>query len=215
MAAITVPDYAKGATLEDVWAALRDVAERQKETDRQMQETDRRQKETDRQMQETDRRLKKTERLVAKNSKQMGGLHNSLGDLAEHFFAPGAARRFNEIGFHFTEVSPGGRIFRDEQTGKIKTEVDILLENGETIMAVEVKAKLGKDDIEHHARRLEIMRKIYGKKGDKRKLYGAVALAVCREPDRGEVLGAGFYLLEQSGDTVKLEVPEGFVAREW
>ena len=158
---------------------------------------------------------KEVERMIKESNKQVGGLGNSLGDLAEHLFAPGAARRFNELGFHFAVSSPGGRIFHDEQTGKAIVEVDILLENGETIMAVEVKAKLGRGDIGDQAKRMKKLREIYSQKGDKRKLYGAVALAVCRATDRQMAHKAGFYLLEQSGDTVKLEVSEGFVPKEW
>jgi len=33
--------------------------------------------------------------------------------------------------------------------------------------------------------------------------------------ERQAVSEAGFYVLVQSGDTMKLELPEGFVPREW
>jgi predicted transcriptional regulator len=55
------PQDANPPSFESVWAALKEVAERQKETDRQMQESaarfDRQMQETDRQMQETDRQM--------------------------------------------------------------------------------------------------------------------------------------------------------------
>jgi hypothetical protein len=52
----------RGLTFEDVWAALMELRESSKETDRRMKETDRRMKETERILkesgQETDRRIK-------------------------------------------------------------------------------------------------------------------------------------------------------------
>jgi ribosomal protein L9 len=207
MAEIAIPDYAKGATMEDVWAMFREAGEKQKEDRESMKELRESQK-------ETERLLKETQRIVARNSRQMGGLHNSIGELVEHLVTPGTVKRFNEIGFHFTDVSPGGRKFFDEQ-GKVRTQVDILLENGESIMAVEVKTKWHKKDIGHHLRRLEILREIKDKAGDKRKIYGAIALAMGSEVEKEAVLEAGLYLLEQSGDTIQLNLPDGFVPREW
>jgi hypothetical protein len=32
---------------------------------------------------------------------------------------------------------------------------------------------------------------------------------------KSAVLKAGFYVIEQTGDTVKIDVPEGFKPREW
>ena len=237
MATITVPDYVIDATPASVWAVLREITEKQKEDkekfdqqmkeshekfDQQMQESrekfdqqlQKSREDADRQMQEIRESHKETERIVARNSRQMGGLHNSLGKLVEHLVVPGTVKRFNEIGFHFTGVSPGGYKFYDEQ-GKVKTQVDILLENGESIVAVEVKTKWHKKDIERHLRRLEILREIKDKAGDKRKIYGAIALAMGGEIEKEAVLGAGLYLLEQSGDTMRLNLPNDFQPREW
>jgi hypothetical protein len=222
MATITVPDYVIGATPASVWAVLQEITEKQEKFDQQMkasqekfdQQMKESQEKAERQMQEIRESHKETERIVARNSRQMGGLHNSLGDLVEHLVVPGTAKRFNEIGFHFTDVSPGGRKFFDEQ-GKVKTQVDILLENGESVMAVEVKTKWHKKDIERHLRRLEILREIKDKAGDKRKIYGAIALAMGGELEKEAVLEAGLYLLEQSGDTMQINLPDGFVPREW
>ena len=75
----TLPDYPKGITFEQVWAALL-------KTDRQMKETDRRLKETEQIVQETSR-------LVKETSQQMGGLNNSFGELAQHLVATNAGIR--------------------------------------------------------------------------------------------------------------------------
>jgi hypothetical protein len=47
--------------------------------------------------QETKQQMQETDRIVKQLGSQMGGLHNSFGELAEHLVAPGIAQRFKEI----------------------------------------------------------------------------------------------------------------------
>lgn len=44
-------------------------------------------------------------------------------------------------------------------------------------------------------------------------IYGAIAGAVFGGEEKQAVLEAGFYALEQSGDTMKMDIPGGFVPR--
>ncbi|MCL2763474.1 MAG: hypothetical protein FWD36_09795 [Treponema sp.] len=187
------PPTGEGLTFEKVWAMFQEIAERQQETDRQM-------KENRNQMKETDRKI--------------GELSNRFGELAEHLVAPGIADRFNELGHHFYGVAPGGYEIRDDQK-KVIAQIDILLENGDCIMAVEVKAKPRKQDIDHHIKRLEILRKYRNKKYDNRTIYGAIAGAIFGGEEKEAAIAAGFYVLEQTGDTMKMDIPDNFVPREW
>ena len=188
-----IPDYPQGLTFEKVWAMFQ---------------------ETDRLIKETARGLEEANKLITKNGEQIGGLHNSFGEIAEHLVAPGIAERFNERGFHFDAISPGGiKIFDDKKN--IKAEVDLLLGNGEAIIAIEVKARVVYKDIEHHLERLEILKEYCLKQNDTRKIYGAIAAAIFWPTEKKAALKAGLYVLEQSGDTMKLELPDGFVPREW
>ena len=200
MATTMAPDYPKGVTLEDVWAALRDVAERQKETDRLFKESAERQKKIDRQMKKTDERI--------------GFLSNRFGELAEHLVAPSIHTRFNELGYFFEEMATKGCIIRGDD-GKTKAEIDLLLENGDTVMAVEVKAKPAVKDVEHHIKRLEILRDYRRKKKDTRKIQGAITGAIFGTTEKKATIEAGLYVIEQSGDTMKIDIPDGFVPRNW
>jgi hypothetical protein len=189
------------------------IDEQLAETKRFMAETDRQMAETNRQMAETDRQIAKTDRQIARTGRQMGGLHRSFGELAEHLVAPGIAKRFNQLGYHFDAIAPRGyKILENE---KVKAEIDILLENGETVIAVEVKAKPAVQDIEHHIKRLEILRNHRCRINDQRKILGAIAGAVYEDEVKEAVREAGFFVIEQSGDTMKIDMPEGFVPREW
>ncbi|MDR0457082.1 MAG: hypothetical protein LBH20_10420 [Treponema sp.] len=197
------PPTGEGLTFEKVWAMWQ-------ETDRKWQETDQRFQKS---REEADQRFKEMERVVKKVSRQMGGLHNRFGELAEHLVAPGIVTRFNELGFHFDSIAGGLKIL-DEQ-GKIRAEIDLLLENGEYLVAVEIKSRPKESDIEHHIRRLEIVREYREKKHDVRKILGAIAGAVFGSVEKKAAIEAGFYVLEQSGDTMKMDIPAGFVPRKW
>jgi hypothetical protein len=214
-----IPDYPRSATFEEFWASIMEdrenIREWKKESAREFRELRESLKETDRIVKETAEEMKKTERQMKKTDKRMGDLHNRFGELAEHLVAPGIAKRFNEIGYHFRSMATKGCKIMGAD-GKTKAEVDILLENGDTIMAVEVKTKPVVKDIEHHERRLEILRDHRRTMNEKpKKIQGAIAGAIFGTEEKKAVLEAGLFVLEQSGDTMKLEIPEGFVPREW
>lgn len=209
------PPTGEGLTFEKVWVMFQEIAERQKETERQMKEDyERRQQEEAERRKEAYERQKKLDEKFDSLNQQMGGLHNSFGELAEHLVAPGIADKFNELGCHFDGIASGGYKIRDDKK-KVIAEVDILLENGDCLMAVEVKSKPKPKDIEHHERRLKILREHRNKKNDTRKIYGAVACAIWTAAEKQATIDAGFYVLEQTGDTMQMAIPDGFVPREW
>jgi hypothetical protein len=152
--------------------------------------------------------------MVAKAKKPDFSKILTFGESAEHPVVPGIAKRFNELGYLFDSVTPGGHKILDEK-GKTKTQIDILLENGGCIIAVEVKARPALGDMEHHVRRLEILRENRRKRRDERKIRGAIAGAVFGEAEKKATLEAGLYVVEQSGDTMKIDVPNDFIPREW
>jgi len=211
---------------------MKETDRRQKETDRQMKETDRlmqenaqRQKETDRQMEETDRRLKETEqslkqsleetsKMVKETSRQMGLLNNRFGELAEHLVAPGMMKKFNKLGFHFSRTSQNIKI-QEVGSPYPLAEIDVLLENGDIVIVVEIKAKPDLNDIHEHIERIEKLRGYADRRQDKRKYRGAIAAAILNENIRREILNNGFYVIVQSGDTLKIDIPQKFVPRDW
>jgi hypothetical protein len=190
---------------------------REKESEQRRKESEQRRKESEQRRKESEQRRKENDRLMKDLTLQMGGLHRSFGELAEHLVAPGIVSRFNELGYHFDSVAPQGiEIYEDESQKKILTEVDLLLENGECLMAVEVKSKPAEKDIAHHIRRLEILRNWREKRREKpKRILGAIAGAVFPASLKEAVIEAGLYVIVQTGDTMKISVPEGFKPREW
>jgi hypothetical protein len=93
--------------------------------------------------------------------------------------------------------------------------VDVWLENGDFVMAVEVKSRPRKRDVEDHVKRMKILRAYLDERNDTRKLLGAIAGAIVTQELRDAAIEQGFYVIEQSGDTVKIESPAGFEPRIW
>ena len=199
MAETTIPDYQenisgldqvrnipRGLTFDDFWAGMVELRESQKETDRQMKETDR----------------------------KISKLGSRFGELIEHMIAPNIMNKFNELGFNFTKCALNV-VVKETGNKNALAEVDIMLENGDIVIAVEVKSRPHMDDVNDHIQRMEKLRKAADLRQDKRRYQGAVAGAVMDDALRNYILSQGFYLIEQTGDTVQINIPEGFCPREW
>ena len=191
------------ALMDEVSAKLREVAESQKETDRQMKELSR----------ETDRKLKEAAEQMKETNRRFGDLTNRFGELAEHLVAPGIKEKFNVLNFNFTDTSENAQIGGTSRNRA--AEVDILLESLDTVMAVEVKSKPTEEDVAKHIDRMDVLRRRADDRKDTRTYMGAIAGAIMSQGVRECIVQNGFYAIEQSGDTMKIDVPPGFVAREW
>ncbi|MDR1177988.1 MAG: hypothetical protein LBK64_04100 [Spirochaetaceae bacterium] len=184
-----IREPARGLTFEDVWAMF--------------QETDRKMRETDRKIQE----------MTARTDKQIGELGNRFGELAEHLVRPNVLEKFRTLGYTFSRAGSDVEFF--DRAGKALTEADIWLENGEFVMVVEIKSRLRRRDVEEHVRRMGILRTYLDERNDRRKLLGAVAAVVVTGDMREYVPEKGFYLIEPSGDTVRITAPENFTPKVW
>jgi len=180
-------------TFEEFRASMRDLREEMKETDRQMKETD--------------RRLKETDRIVSK-------LGNRFGELVEHMVIPDIINKFNERGYHFTRIS-NDLVIKRPGSACADAEVDILLENDDVVIAVEVKSKPDSKDVNEHVNRIEFLRKDADRRNDSRKYQGAIAAAIMVDSVRNYVQKTGFYTIEQSGETLRITVPDDFIPRNW
>ncbi|MDR0708881.1 MAG: hypothetical protein LBF77_02310 [Spirochaetaceae bacterium] len=205
-------------TFEEAWAMIqetgRQLKEMSAETDRQIKEmsaeTDRQLKEmgaeTDRRMAETDQRMKETDRKI-------GRLGSRLGDVIEHIMSPKLHEKFEKLGFSFNHSSRNHEL-KDRNKNRL-AEVDILLENGEQVMAVEVKTHLTTEDVRDHIKRMETLRRVADEHNDTRKYLGAVAGAVVDQEVLAYALKNGFYVITPSGETVDIEAPDSRSLRIW
>jgi hypothetical protein len=193
----------------------KEAEKRQKEADERRKEADERRKELENIVSEANRTLNEANRTFNETSRnlniQMGELGNRFGELAEHLVAPGIETRLNELGYNFDGVTTNFKVKKD---GRVLTEVDLLLENAETIAIVEVKSKPDRKDIERHLERMAIVRSFFDShRHDSKDLIGAVAGAIFSDNVKKFTIETGFYAITQSGDTLKIDVPKGFKPR--
>ncbi|MDR2618286.1 MAG: hypothetical protein LBC62_05385, partial [Treponema sp.] len=197
---------------------FRETDKRFKETDKKFKEAAEQHQETSRVVKEVSEEIREMGRLFNKNKEEldrkMGDLGNRFGELAEHLVAPSINEKFNALGFHFDAIAPGG--LRIDGPGRqTLAEIDILLQNTESMVAVEVKSKLLERHIDDHIKRIEVIRGWADRLHDRRKIYGAVAGAIVSPGVRQYALNAGLYVIVQTGDTVKIDIPGDFNPRQW
>lgn len=201
----------------------RQMKEAQKETERQMKETDHQmkeaQKETDRQMKETDRKMKETDRQMKETDRQIkdynrrfGDFTRRFGEVVEYMIAPGLCKKFNELGYNFLEYCSGSEIV--DPKNDICLEIDIKLQNTDKVMLVEVKTKLTTEDVKEHVMRMEKMREYANLHNDNRTFYGAVAGVVMTDYVKSYALKLGFFVIEPSGDSMRIISPQND-PKEW
>jgi len=198
----TLPAYPKGLDFEQVWAALMENREQQKETDRQIKESQK----------EIAERQKETDRQIREINKQVGGYNRRFGEIVEHMVAPNLREKFKEFGLNFPKATANSDV--SDSIYNISLEIDIMLENGEKAMLVEVKTKLTTEHVKEHMRRLEKMRAYSDLHGDKRIFLGAVAGVVMTDNAKEYALKQGFYVIEPSGETFNITPPDG-KPKEW
>jgi hypothetical protein len=179
---------AEGLTFEKVWVIIQEIS----------READRRQEETSRQVKEL--------------SKNIGGINNSFGRWAEETVSAQLWKKFDEFGYTFTRGGPQ-KYWEGDLT---VCQVDMLLENGEYAMAVEIKSALTREDVDEHLERIGKVREQMDKRGDRRKLVGAVAGMVIAENSGVYAQKKGLYVVLPSGDSVTVaKLPKNFKPREW
>ncbi|MDR0220747.1 MAG: hypothetical protein LBI54_05000 [Lachnospiraceae bacterium] len=189
-------EAAKELTFEKVWAALMESKARMEEINIQ-----------------TNDEIKKTAKLVAELSKNMGGLQNSVSQFIETMLSADLCAKFNELGYEFTRLTYHNKY---KENGKPLAEVDAILENGDCILLSEVKTKLATDDVDEHLERIETIRGYMDKRGDTRKIIGAVAGGVVSDDVVNYAQKRGLFVIVQSGDSAAIaDMPKGFAARVW
>jgi transposase len=204
----------EGLTFEKVWAALMENREQIKATNEQIRVNGEQMKAANEQFKEQIKeQIQATEKQMRATDKRIGELTNRFGDMVEYMVLPNLVTKFEELGFTFTKAN---RTEIKDKEHNIFLEADALLENGDKVMAVEIKTKPSIDDINDHIERMEKLRGYADLHRDQRVYLGAVAGVVFSDSEKHYALKRGFYVIEPSGDTFNITEPKGnYHPREW
>ncbi|MDR2694374.1 MAG: hypothetical protein LBB74_09215 [Chitinispirillales bacterium] len=161
-----------------------------------------------------DKTTKDLSESVDKLNSNVGGINNSLGKVTELVLLPGLMETLNtQFGYQFDNISPN-KIFT--AGGKQYAEVDLFLENGEAVMAVEVKTWAIRDDVSKHVNRMGRLREHETKAGLTGKTIYAAIAGITFDDDARELARAlGMYLVEldHSNALITIVSPTGAVGK--
>ena len=132
-------------TNEELTQAILELREAQAQTDEQIQETSEQQKKTDKQILElrdaqvqTDEQIKRTSQKVEELTRNINGVNKSIGLEVEEFFYSSLKKNPTIANINFDYMYQNSkRDFKGETQ-----EIDILLENGNSVGVVEVKNRV-------------------------------------------------------------------------
>ncbi|GHV83376.1 hypothetical protein AGMMS50212_07160 [Spirochaetia bacterium] len=134
-------------------------------------------------------------------NKKMGDLGITLGDITEFSFNPDVVmQKFCDMGYEL-ESAARDVIFKNEKNERL-AEVDILLQNGKDVIFVEIKTKAKKKDIDELIERIRIFHTSFF---TEKRIVGAIAGSVIPESVKNYALNQGIYVIEQTGETIKIE----------
>ena len=184
----TVKKTAKKLTWDDIQEGFRELQELHKETEKRLNKS----------LEEVHKAHKETEKTL---NKAIGGLSNTLGSLVEHIMTPDLPQKFKKLGYSFN------RIVTYKIAEGVHAQIDGMLENGEQAVAVEVKTTLRQADIDEHLLRMEKIRKYADEHNDKRQFMGAIAAIITDKSTREYALKKGLFVIEPSGENVKVTRP--------
>ncbi|MFO0162734.1 MAG: DUF3782 domain-containing protein [Microcystis sp.] len=191
------------ATIEDIRAILKELAQSQQELSQSQQELSQAQKETDKQIKETDKQINRV-------SQQIGELGNRLGEFVEWQVRPAVVRLFQERGIDVHEFHPGISVKRDNEG----LEIDLLVVNDTDAILVEVKSKLTQRDVDEHLQRLAKFKRLMPRFRDVKAL-GAVAAMIVPNEVASYACRQGLFVLVQSGENVIILNDAEFTPRVW
>lgn len=171
------------------------------------QETDRRFKETDKKFQEAAEQIKETDKKFDKYFHKVKELDRNWGKLVEALVKPSVAAQFRKRGI--AVIGSGQQVER--MLGADTIEIDILLSDGDSLIAVEVKTTLRIENVDEHLQHhLRPFKRFFPEYQDK-KIYGAVAyIHVEENADRYAYKKGLFVLTFTTGDLVTILNDDNF-----
>ena len=179
----------KSATAEKAWAAIEELAQAQKKTEKALRELAKNLKESNRELKKN---LKESNRELTKNlDAANGNFNNKWGNFLENLVKGDLVKLLSERNIKVDMVR--SRLVASDSTGKEVGEFDLAAMNGKEIVTVEVKTTLTKEKVEKFINKLKIFKKYFSEHRDK-VLYGGVAF-LC-EPQDEEARGAAKYAEE-------------------
>ena len=211
--------YSSGQQLnaQIIWELFRETDSKFKETDKQFRETDKQFKETDKKIQETfrlfdalEKRLDKASREWQEIKRELGGIGNTQGEIAEDYFYGVLAKKLRVGKMTFDQIERN----RHRKKKSLEAEFDIVLSDDHKVMVVEVKQKFKINNLrDFHKNKLKRYKSLFPEHKDF-KVFGAIAALTFENDVVTEAQDYGFLILTQDHDALKLLNNHDFEPKE-
>lgn len=199
-------------TKNDAVGFFQEIRDLFAETDQRFKQTDRQFQDTDKKFQDTDKKIQDTDKQIKELKKVIGQLGGRLGDFVEEMVKPAAVRLFLERGLDVRQVFQN--VARYDDQGQFLMEIDLLVVDTDTAVAIECKSNCSVDDVVEHLDRLSLFKEYFPQYAAFH-LYGAVAAMVMPDEVARFAYRKGLYVLAQSGETIQIRNDDRFRPREW
>ncbi|MDR0635663.1 MAG: hypothetical protein LBF87_01130 [Treponema sp.] len=201
-----IEEFSKG--LDETRKIVAETSKGLDETRKIVAETSKGLDETRKIVAETSRKVEEMSRKVEEVSKNLGGIGNMLGDIAEGLLTTDLFEKFHALGYDFEE-SIANYEACEKGTKRLLAEIDMLMLNGTMALAIEAKTQMTVRDVNQHLKHMALLHSKPNRLLGDRKLYGAMAGIKMTKKARTYAIQKGFFVIEPSGDTVKIEAPAG------
>ena len=194
-------------TFETVWASLQETSKLQKENERlfkeQMAELRLSWKEAEKARQEADAKAEKLKadfwRSHKALQKELGGVSNSNGAVAESYFINSFSKSMSFAGQEYDAID--SNLKRKVKKLNLHAEYDLVLYNCNSIVIIEIKYKADKDNVEDLLQKAPIFKQLFPQYANYDIYLGLAALHIDSLTER-ESLKQGIAVIKQVGDAM-------------
>ena len=175
-----------------------EIKESQKEIQK---ETAERFRETAEQFKETKEQFKETKKLIEANAKQIGGISESNGDMAEEMIYNSLEQDMTFAGIEFDDFRPN--MGYKSKKLKLQAEFDIVLTNGDSLAIIETKYKVRKKHIlELKDKKINDFRKLYPEYNNHKIILGIGGMSFEKDVEK-EAKENGIGIIKVVGDKIE------------
>jgi len=143
--------------------------------------------------------IRETQKIVKENSKLIGGMGNSNGDVAESYFRNSFAKRMSFAGQKYDSISQN--LSRKVRKLNLQDEYDLVLYNCTSVAIIEIKYKADKDDIEDLLKKALTFKKLFPEYANFELYLGLAGFSVNKRVEK-EAVKQGIAVIKQVGDTM-------------
>jgi len=131
--------------------------------------------------------------------KEVGGISNSNGAMAESYFVNSFTQSMQFAGQKYDEISPN--LSRKIKSLNLQGEYDLVLYNCSSVVIIEIKYKADNDDIEELLEKAPIFKKLYPQYANFDLYLGLAALHFNKKVEK-ESIKQGIAVIKQIGDAM-------------